>query len=162
MHVHIHPFRIADQVQHSGGVAVAREEIEIGHPQRAVKQAVLYRAAVHEDILLHRGSARIGRQSGIALQPQPVALQVHPDRILGKLAPQHPRQPYLQGSVKPPRLGIGAPQLGAVEGHRVQPLRRFVERHQLPPFTREQLRNQVAAGDYLQTQTFVVLSAAKD
>lgn len=32
----------------------------------------------------------------------------------------------------------------------VQVLRRFVERHQLPPFTREQLRNQVAAGDYLQ------------
>lgn len=30
-----------------------------------------------------------------------------------------------------------------------QLLERFITRHQLPPFTREQLRNQVAAGDYL-------------
>jgi hypothetical protein len=53
MHVHIHPLQDhRSSIQHRCGVAVARQKIEIGHPQRAKQQAVQNGAAVDKQELL--------------------------------------------------------------------------------------------------------------
>ena len=78
MHVHIHSFRVTNQVQHRRRMPVPAQKIEIGHPQCAQQHPVQNRPPVHKDKLLHRRPARIGRQGGIALQPQPLPLHINP------------------------------------------------------------------------------------
>ena len=108
MHVHIHPLGVADQVQHGGRVTIARQKIEIGHPQRPQKRAVQHRAAINADKLLHRRPARIGRQGRIAGQAQAITLDVDLQRVVDKITAQNAGQTPVQRLEEIARQRIGA------------------------------------------------------
>ena len=108
--------RIAGEKQHRRRMPARGEDVEIPRPQRAGQKLVTHRASVDEKMLRHRRAARIGRQRGKAGQPQPVARGVDGDRVLGELAPHHPRDAgvHCGPAVTRAAFGVGAEQGAAV------------------------------------------------
>ena len=86
MHVHVDKLRLAIDEQRHGRMPVAAEEVLVCPAQRADQHPVLHRTAVDEEVLRHARAPRIGRQPGEAGQPDPLALGVDGDRVLGELA----------------------------------------------------------------------------
>ena len=72
--VHIYQLRVAIHEQGNGGVAVARQEIGIGAAQGPQQQFVPHGSPVDEKMLRHCRPARIGRQTSIARQMNPITL----------------------------------------------------------------------------------------
>ena len=81
--------RRAVEEQRDRRVAVARQHVGIGGAHRAEQQPVAHRPAVDEDVLRHRRAAREGGQSGMAGEPQPLALGLDGDGVGGEVAPEH-------------------------------------------------------------------------
>ena len=109
--VHIDQRRIAVDEQRRRRVPVAAEEIEIGRPQRTGQHLVAHGSPVDEQVLRHRRAPGIGRQGGVAIEPDPLARGVDLQGVLGKLAPQHTPQTGVQRVEQITVLTVGA------EGH---------------------------------------------
>ena len=96
MHVHVHPFGVADQVQHRRRMPVTAQHIHIGRAQGPDQQLVADRAAVDEQELLYRRAARIGRQGGKAGQADALTLRINRQGIFGELHADQGAKPVRQ------------------------------------------------------------------
>ena len=65
--------RVEVEIERRCRMPVARQEVGVGGAQCAVQQAVAHGTAVHEQILVRRVAARIGRHAAPARQPHALA-----------------------------------------------------------------------------------------
>ena len=89
-------------------MAVTAENIEIGGAKGAIKHPVQHRAAIDEEVLLGRGTARIGGQGGIALQAQAVTFRVDAQGVFGEVAAKDAGKPPLKRVEQVTLLRVGA------------------------------------------------------
>ena len=106
-------------------VAVAGQEVGIGAAQRALQQAVAHRPAVHEQVLVSRVAAIIGRQSGEPGQPHALAFMIDGQGVFREL-PSHDRRQAGQATIRPLALRRQAQGAATVQ---IQGERHILMRH---------------------------------
>ena len=89
-------------------VSAPCEDVHIGGAQGPGQQLVAHRTAVDEKVLVHRGTARIRRQSGVTGQADAVAGGVDFQGVGGKVGAHHAGGAGQKRVEHIPRLGVSA------------------------------------------------------
>ncbi len=114
MHVDVQLARVELDKQGGGRMPVARQEVRVGRPERALQQPVAHRPAIDEKVLVGRVAPRIGRQAGVTREPHALALVPQQQGVLLELAPQHRGQP-LQAALRARMFGRQAQHPATVD-----------------------------------------------
>ena len=93
VNVHVHHVGREVDEERRHGMATAMEEVGIGRAHGAVQQAVAYRPAVDEEVLMLRARAVEGGERRIAGEPHALALGVDGERVAREVAAHDQREP---------------------------------------------------------------------
>ncbi len=114
MDVDVEVLRVDLDEQGGQRMAVARQEVGIGGPQRPGQQLVAHRPVIDEQVLVHGIATRKGRQAGITAQAHAFAPLVDQQGIVGEITAQDGAQAF-QPALEARRLAIELQRALAVQ-----------------------------------------------